>query len=285
MGSLPDHGGKFFATNYEETIGGIATNAALALAKLGADVSLVGATGNDTTGDQQRHILQSANIDTSRLIRNPDARSAHSAIMIDTAGERMIINHTDPALYQKMPLPEPGWFEGVSGLVCDPRWLEGSYRCLDIAREMNITGLVDYDSSPIAPDHGLIERASHVIFGGRALEDVSGHKDPEAGLSSLAESFPDTLLAVTLGERGVLYLDNGQCRHQSALEVDVVSTLGAGDVFHAAATLALAEGMTFPEALNFARYAAAVKVSRPPALDAMPTRDDVQSLMETLPCP
>jgi sulfofructose kinase len=65
-----------------------------------------------------------------------------------------------------------------------------------------------------------------------------------------------------------------------AFEVPVVDTLGAGDVFHGAAALALAEGASFTQALRFASAVAALKIGRSSSTDYFPAREDVDKLLK-----
>jgi sulfofructose kinase len=86
-------------------------------------------------------------------------------------------------------------------------------------------------------------------------------------------------LAVTCGGEGVYWLDDGQVRHLPAFEVEVVDTLAAGDVFHGALALALAERRPIEAALPFAAAAAAIKCTRFGGRDGIPNRAEVERLL------
>jgi sulfofructose kinase len=84
---------------------------------------------------------------------------------------------------------------------------------------------------------------------------------------------------VTLGGDGVVWLEGATSRHLPAFEVRSVDTLGAGDVFHGALAVALAERRPWAEALRFASAAAALKCSRPSGRGSFPTRREVERLL------
>jgi len=86
-------------------------------------------------------------------------------------------------------------------------------------------------------------------------------------------------VAVTDGEHGALWRADKARGHQPASTVDAVDTLAAGDVFHGAFVLALAEGRNENEALRFASAAAALKCTRFGGIAGTPTRTEVDQLL------
>jgi sulfofructose kinase len=107
--------------------------------------------------------------------------------------------------------------------------------------------------------------------------DALGTADPDQALAELSGR-TDGWVAVTLGGDGVAWLDGSTTRHLRPPDVAVVDTLGAGDVFHGAFALALAEGRDEAAAIRFATAAAAAKCSRPGGQDGIPTRATVDAL-------
>ena len=87
-------------------------------------------------------------------------------------------------------------------------------------------------------------------------------------------------LAVTSSAEGVYWLDGDRVRHEPAFAVETVDTLGAGDIFHAAFALALAEGRDERAALRFANAAAALKCTRPGGGAGAPRRHEVETFLK-----
>lgn len=275
--ALPSAATKYFATSCREVAGGIAGNAALAVARLGGAARLVSRVGADGPGRALRAILESGGVDC-RFLEKARGATSTSAVCLDPAGERMLVNHVDPAIFDGPP--PAAAFNGAAAVMCDLRWPEGARCALEAARAAGIPGVLDFD---ISPEDGLalLPVASHVIFGEAALRAASGREDLAEGLKALAQAHPEVAFAVTAGAQGAHWLFRGESGHVPARPVTAVDTLGAGDVYHGAAALALAEGAGFAEALRFAGAAAAVKVSRPSGPDSFPTRSDIDNLTET----
>jgi sulfofructose kinase len=90
----------------------------------------------------------------------------------------------------------------------------------------------------------------------------------------------DAWCCVTLGDSGTIYMSDGELRKVAAHEVRVSDTLGAGDVWHGAFTLALAEGRSTNNAMTFASAAAALKVQNGGGRAGCPTRENVEDLLQ-----
>ena len=255
--SLPEGGGKSFATDYQAAPGGPAAAAGIAVAALGHDPVFIGRLGDDQVGrDILRHLGdRGVNVSQVRLIA--DQTSQVSSVIIDDTGERQIINYSSANLD-----PDPDWIDeqhlaGADFLLTDVRWPEGAERALNLARELGIPSLIDADIAPVDIS-GLIDLATYTIFSERGLEMVSGQKDLEAGLALINESSP-TWPAVTSGELGSSWLDLDGLQKCPAEKVDAVDTCGAGDVFHGAFAVAMAEQKAIDEAMHFAGVVAALK--------------------------
>ncbi len=279
--TLPTTAAKYAARRRREVVGGIAANAAVAIARLGGQARLVSRVANDMAGRSLRAALAAAGVDCSSLETLAEGCTSTSAVFLDPQGERMLVNHKDPTLFAGVPI-QGTINAGTGAVMCDLRWPQAARGALDAAAQLGVPGVLDYDS---APENGteLIPLASHVIFGDAALQGLAPAEKRQAALAALAQAHPGVAFAVTAGARGTFWTEGGCSGHIPALPVRVVDTLGAGDVFHGAAALALAEGRAFAEALSFASVAAALKVSRPSGPDAFPTRPEVEKLKEVRP--
>ncbi|MDU7257498.1 MAG: PfkB family carbohydrate kinase [Escherichia coli] len=105
---LPTESGKYVARNYTEVGGGPAATAAVAAARLGAQVDFIGRVGDDDTGNSLLAELESWGVNTRYTKRYNQAKSSQSAIMVDAKGERIIINYPSPDL-----LPDAEWLEEI----------------------------------------------------------------------------------------------------------------------------------------------------------------------------
>jgi sulfofructose kinase len=122
--------------------------------------------------------------------------------------------------------------------------------------------------------------ATHVVFSGECLRATTGTDDLAAALALVARATP-SFLAVTDGPRDVLWREGEALRRSPTFPVAAVDTLGAGDVFHGAFTLALAEGADMTTVIRFAAAAAGLKCARLGGSAAAPRRAEVEALLGT----
>ncbi len=276
--SLPTGGGKIYASHYQEVGGGVAANAAVAVARLGGAARYVGCLGDDPLGQRIVSDLRAAGVEVTDITVVPGLSSPVSAVLVDAAGERLIVNHTPAGLFEGRDVTHAGDLAGAGAVLVDPRWPDGAMAALTAAKRSGIPAVFDYDRQ-VDMGMALAAIASHVAFSRDALAATTGVADPEAGLDRMSE-VTDAWLAVTLGVEGVVWRASGRTHHQPAFDVEVIDTVGAGDVFHGALALAFGEGKSESEAVRFASAAAALKCTRPGGRAGTPDRTDVQDLLE-----
>jgi sugar/nucleoside kinase (ribokinase family) len=163
-------------------------------------------------------------------------------------------------------------------VLVDNRFPEFVTAVCRAAQARNIPVVIDLDLATKADD-GLLKLGTHVIASSEALRATTGFGEPAMGLRRLAQHLQG-LLAVTDGPNGVYWLDADNLHHMPAFQVAAIDTLGAGDTFHAAFTLALAEGRDLTEALRFASAAAALKCTRFGGAAGSPRRGEVDEFLK-----
>jgi sulfofructose kinase len=274
--TIPTRGEKYRSRGLAVVGGGCAGNASVAIARLGGACWLATRLADDLTGDQIVADLESEGVDTGFARRVAGLTSPVSAILVDAEGERMVISHSDPAMPEDVAWLPTNLPKGAGAVLADTRWGDGALAALKLARAAGVPGVLDGDRKPPHPD--LVGTASHVAFSQQALREISGEEDPRIGLAKVAAGVP-TWLAVTLGKDGVLFMKGREVRHSPAFVVETVDTLGAGDVWHGAFALALAEGQAEEEAIRFASAAAAIKCTRFGGRSGAPTREEVERFL------
>jgi sugar/nucleoside kinase (ribokinase family) len=284
IAELPLRGLKVNASHFEEIAGGNALNAAIGIVRLGGRASICGPMG-DVRETSSRYIfdrLAHEGIDTRHVVHMPGLVTPISSIMIDPSGERTIVTFRDPELW-KVHLPDPDTLlRDCAAILTENRCAEF---CTDLcaeARRRGIPVVVDVDRA-MSLREGLLTASSHLIFSSEALQATAGVPDDAVALKKIARLTP-SFLAGTRGPRGALWLDErGELRETPAFPVHTVDTLGAGDIFHGAFTLAITEGQSVPAALRFASAAAALKCTRFGGAFACPQRSEVEALLESDP--
>lgn len=257
---LPSGAGKLLPTAMMQVAHGMATSAAAAVARLGGRAVLLARIGDDGAGARFLADLAAAGVDCSGVRRVAGAGTPLATVLIDGEGERLVVPWYDPALDR-----DPGWLPldrvaAADAVLVDVRWPEGAAAVLAAATAAGRPAVLDADVGPSAATLALAEAASHAVFSEPAALAASGLATPEAALAWLASRLGG-FVAVTVGARGCLWFDRaaGRTRALAPPPVAAVDTLAAGDVFHGAFALALAEGADEPCAIAFANAAAALK--------------------------
>lgn len=270
---FPDHATKTPARSFDSVGGGMAANAALACARLGARVRFVGATGDDDAGRLVRRQLAAEGIDLAQLQCLAQAHTSASAIIVDDRGERHIFNHLGNAL-ALAAIPDDVVFDGCDAVLVDPRWSAGARAALQWANRRDRLSVLDADVAPRQDLDELVANAFWVVFSEPGLALWAPGMTREPALQR-ALAYGARRVAVTLGDKGVVYLVDGSMVALPAPAIHAVDTTGAGDVFHGAFTLALARGGAAPDALAFASAAAALKCTRSGGVRGAPTQQEL----------
>ncbi|WP_112323112.1 PfkB family carbohydrate kinase [Oceanibium sediminis] len=262
--AFPDSAEKYQATDARIVGGGCAGNAAVAIARLGGQAVLAARAGQDLIGDMTRADLTREGVDAALWETSANGRSAFSSILVDPSGERQIVAFRGAGLPRRLGRP----LVRADAVLTDTRWPEAAAQVLCHARELGVPGVLDGEA-PVDPE--LLALATHVAFSAQGLRDFAGTDDKVAALKRVAPQ-TDAWVCVTDGPNGVTWLENGTVCHAAAPEITPVDTLGAGDVWHGAFTLALAEGTPLPEAVIFATAAATLKCLTPGGRSGAPDR-------------
>jgi len=124
----------------------------------------------------------------------------------------------------------------------------------------------------------LVPLATHAVFSDAGLLAFTGARSVESALREVARSHAGHVGA-TCGSAGYAWVQDGEVRRVSAPAVTVVDTLAAGDVFHGAFALALAQGQAIEQAARFACHAASLKCTRFGGRLGCPSREEVEASM------
>ncbi len=275
VGELPRAPLKFRAREFKAVGGGNAATAAVAIVRLGGSAHLIARLGDDLIGDAIVRELSGFGVDASLVHRFTACSSSIASILIDDRGERQIVSFFDPKISHV-----PDWLpqipEGIGAVLADAQWPAGVIELFRRANARGIPTILDADTPHCPPE--LIRTCGVIAFSKPGLEAATGVKGLPEGLEAAARIGSGAML-VTDGAAGVFWLEGGLLRHHPAHRVNVVDTLGAGDVFHGALALALAEGRPMDAAIAFASAAAAIKVTRFGGRAGAPTRDEVEQLL------
>ena len=274
VGAFPRLAEKYRAEDASITVGGCAANAAVAVARNGGKAMLAARLGQDLIGDLIVNKLTQDGVDLSLCDRRDGARSSFSSIYVDAAGERQIMNFRGENLATTIDFTSAPRTDAV---LADNRWPELTRAALATAHTWGVPGVVDAE----APfDADAVAGATHIAFSLQGLSAFAPGLAPQAALQRAAETF-HAWVAVTDGPNGVWFSENGTIAHLPAFAVETVDTLGAGDIWHGAFALRLAEGADERSAILFANAAASVKCQSFGGIATCPTRNETEAFLRT----
>lgn len=265
---------KIMAKDFVETGGGMAANAAVAVQRLGGQASYWGRVGDDEPGDQVIALLAHEGVDVSSLHKLAGFRTKLASILIDARGERLVVS-SQPQGYP----PDPSWLpiEQVAqadAVHADTRWLAGAHRLFDAAAAAGKPSVFDGDGGDPEQVAATARLATHPFFSETMLQAL-GFGAPEAALQRVFGG-RNVAAGVTLGADGVMWFDGARIRSTPAPKIRPVDTLAAGDTWHGAFALALAEGRALDAAIEFATAVAAMKCTRFGGRAGIPRREEFE---------
>jgi ribokinase len=252
----------------QELPGGKGANQAVAAARLGASVALVGRVGDDDAGRRLRDGLAAEGVDVRFVSVDPEAPTGMALIAVDASGENTIV--VSPGANARVgegDVRAAGDVVPGAGVVLVQHEVpEAAVRAALAAAG----GRVVLNPAPARPLVGPVD----VLVPNRGeLEALAGRGgEPEDLARGLAGA---GAVVVTLGAEGALVVEGERAERVPALQVEAVDTTGAGDTFCGALVSALDEGATLVEAARWAARAAAASVTRLGAQSGMPTRDQL----------
>jgi len=280
VSGVPPRGSKARATHFAEICGGNGLNAAIGIVRLGGRASLCGPMG-DSRETSSRFIfdkLAEEGVETAHIVHVPDLATPITTVMIDSGGERTNVTFRDPGLWTVKLPPTELLLEDCAAILTESRCAPF---CTELCAEANRRGIpviVDVDRVMSLED-GLLSASSHLIFSSGPLQETAGVTDDGAALRKIAR-LSASFLAATRGPRGTIWLnEKGELEETCAFPVHAVDTLGAGDIFHGAFTLAMTEQQELRQALRFSSAAAALKCTRFGGAYAAPQRAEVEGFL------
>ena len=208
---LPTEGGKYVAKRYTEVGGGPAATAAVAVAKLGAQVDFIGRVGDDDTGNSLLAELESLGVNTRYTRRYAGAKSSQSAVIVDAKGERIIVNYPSPDLLHDADWLNEIDFSQWDVVLADVRWHEGAKRAFTLARRAGVMTVLDGDVTPQDISE-LVALSDHAAFSEPGLTRLTGIQDTVSALKK-SQMLTNGHVYVTRGSEGCDWLDDNVFRH------------------------------------------------------------------------
>ncbi len=244
--------------------GGKGANQALAAQRLGADVTLVARVGNDSAAEEALALLREGGVDLSNVAAVDDVATGVALIAVAASGENQIV--VAPGANRSL-LPESLDIPAADAMICQ---LEVPTESVAHAAA-NFSGFFCANLAPARHvDVIVLQRADLIVV-----------NETESAWYGNSLSACTGIIATTFGAAGAVLSKNGEdIARAKPPRVTAVDTTAAGDTFTAALTVALVEGQSPEDALNFACAAGAAAATKVGAQPSLPTRADVMQLLQ-----
>ncbi len=275
---VPHHpvpGETVLGTDHFTGAGGKGANQAVAAARLGAGVAMIGKVGADDHGRLLVTTLDDAGVDTDAVETDPGTATGLAVITLDANGENAIV--VSPGANQCLDSLQVGRHTGLLGgaKVCLAQ-LEVPVESVTAAARAS-PGIFVLNLAPALPvPEDLLHQVDVLVVNRPELASLTGTDDP-ASMNTI--SGPSAVV-VTLGPDGAAFTTDRLVSGWVAPKVDVVDTSGAGDAFCGALAAALATGLDLKDAVRRAVAAGTLATTKAGAQASMPAPDDVEAILE-----
>lgn len=287
VASVPGPGETVSGGSFSAGPGGKGSNQAIGMARLGADVAFVTAVGDDSLGREAMHLWLREHVACEHVLIGTRPTMV-GFILVEESGENRIV--IAPGALDEL---QPGDLEAFRPTIRNSDMLVVSMEipiavvvaALRIGRQENIRTLLNPAPATTLPSEvwDLVdvitpnESEAAVLLGLLANHGLSAE-----GLITKLRARTSAVIVLTLGSRGVAFSENEHCYSADPITAsNVVDTTGAGDSFTAALAVALTERRSLRDAVRFASAAGSHAVTIPGVIDALPTRNDIHSLIGT----
>ena len=284
---FPQPGETVIGGEFHTAPGGKGANQAVAAARLGAQVSMVGRVGRDAFAETLLNNLAGAGVDHTFVIHDPEAATGVAIIVVDDAGQNSIVVASGANM--RLSLADVDGAEAVIAgadalLLQLESPLEAVTRAAKVAHAHGVSVILNPAPARSLPgallalvDVLIPNESETALLTGLPVGDPA---EAEAAATALRERGVGIVI-LTLGERGALLAREDGAEYFPAFEVTPVDTTAAGDAFVGSFAVALAEGRSLAEAVQWGNGAGALATTKLGAQPSLPTRQDLEGLLTT----
>jgi len=284
---IPQPGETIIGDDFHTVPGGKGANQAVAAARLGAQVSMVGRVGRDAFAGPMLDNLAAAGVDHTFVTQDPEAATGVALIVVEGTGQNSIVvaSGANKCLSPADVEAAEAVIAAADALLLQLESpLETVTRAAEVARSHEV--MVILNPAPARPLPAALLSLVDVLVPNESETalltglPVCDRAEAETAAMALRRSGVGTVI-LTLGERGALLAQQGGADIFPAFDVTPVDTTAAGDAFVAGFAVALAEGRTLAEAVRWGNAAGALATTKLGAQPSLPTRQDLEALLAT----
>ncbi len=283
--TIPRIGESVLGKSFKRSPGGKGANQAVAAARLGADVVLIGKVGADVFGKELIKNLRENGIDTKYIIEDSETYTGLALIMVDEDGDNILAVASGADMrIRKEDIDRAEEIIKLSDILLIQ--LETPLQIVEYAINIAFNEGVKVLLNP-APaqklSKDLLKKVYVLIPNEKEAELLSNVKIKDLNSSKisakkLVENGTENIV-ITLGKNGSIIATKEETVHINGLNVNAIDTTGAGDAFCGALAVALSSGKALKEAVIYANYAGALATTKIGAQEALPTQEELENFI------
>lgn len=298
---IPEEGQTVMGKNIKKSPGGKGANQAVQMARLGADVTLVGKIGRDQDGKELIKICKEAGVHTEQILYDDTLPTGSSIVLLETVPEQKV---------KKRAIIIPGASEAMT--VDEVRYLEDEIDNYDLVVLQNAIPMeVNEEVARYAYEHSVdvvlnpvptkklskefMEHITYLIINEQAAKSMTGIKihgdwkrdwtrfnlDEARVASAVIRGRGVPTVLVTLADKGVIMNTPERFYYKKAIEgVELIDPRAAGDAFIGAFCTRICTDDSIGKVLSIANYAAALCISTQGSMESLPTAKQIRKYME-----
>lgn len=282
---IPEDGETVIGTNFGRFPGGKGANQAVAAARLGAPVTMVGKLGDDDFGDEFLHTLNAESIDTTYILRDEHHPTGVGSIFLDEHGNNRII--VIPGSNLQFTPQEVDHVKDVikeAGVLMLQLEMNISTvkRAAELAYKSNVPVILNPAPAQKLEDE-LYRKITYLTPNQKEAQLLSGIKvhdrnsAQKAAKILLNKGVQNVIL--TLADEGALIANKQKVIHIPGFPVEPVDTVGAGDSFNGALAYGVVHAMGLEQTIRMANAVGALTVTKKGAIPSLPYYKDIQPLL------
>ena len=279
--SIPKKPIKVKAKRIEKRLGGCAAAASFTVKKLGVQSEFIGRFGDDDVSNFLKSEFNYFNVNYKRSLSIKKSLSSQSYVFQDAKGERLLVAYNEKKILVNKSLPKFSFSPKKTYLV-DVHWIEAACYITKKTHNKKINCIADVDNfKKNKKIEQIVNNASHPIFSETGLFEYTKIKSKIRSLKYLYNK-KNKFYGVTLGSKGVYWIDNNVIYHCPAPKIKAIETNGAGDVFHGAFATFIHKKKTIKESVELATATASLKCTKFGGIRSVPNYKLVKQFVKRI---
>lgn len=285
----PQGGETLSGSSFQTIPGGKGANQAVAIARQGGEISMIGRVGNDGFGDELLNKLKENNVNVDHVKRDAGCSTGVAMIIVEKTGQNriIIVAGANGKVFNEDIDSAGSLIERSEYLVAQLETpLSTVAYAIDIAKNRNMKTVLNAAPAPDKPlDSTLLKKIDYLLVNETEAKMISGEAvdsiDSAFHAAQVLHEQTNGCIILTLGEKGSVTADGSSVWHTPSFKINAVDTTAAGDAFTGGLVNSLNQGLMLKEAVLHATAAGALAASKFGAQPSLPTYKETREFLDS----